>query len=331
MNKRTRSFRSQFAFFFGIVVFIFACSGHAQSPMGNYPTKPVKLIIPSPPGGGTDVLARLIATKLTEKWSQPVVVESRAGAGGNIAAEVVFKAAPDGYTLMLAHPAPLVINKTLYSKITYEPDQFAPISVVASVPNVLVTRVGGSIQNLQQLISTAKASPDKLNYASGAIGSPSSLTPDLFKYMTGVKIVGIPFQGSAPALMALLGSQVDLLFVELSTALPHIRSGKLTPIAVASEKRSTLLPDTPTLAETLPGFSAAVWFGIVGPPKLPSSIADMWSKAVAETLKLPEVAKQLAELSMEPVGSTPAELAQYMQEESKRWSVVIKISGSKVD
>ncbi len=310
---------------------VFTCSGFAQSGLGAYPLKPIKLIIPSPPGGGTDVLARLIATKLSEKWSQPVVVESRAGAGGNIAAELVFKAAPDGYTLMLAHPAPLVINKTLYSKITYEPEQFTPITVVASVPNVLVTRVGGSIQNLQQLIAAAKVSPDKLNYASGAIGSPSSLTPDLFKYMTGVKIVGIPFQGSAPALMALLGSQVDMLFVELSTALPHIRSGKLKAIAVASEKRSSLLPDTPTLAETLPGFSAAVWFGIVGPPKLPSAVAELWAHAVADTLKMPDVAKQLAELSMEPVASSPAELAQYMMDESKRWSGVIKMSGSKVD
>jgi len=331
MKKRFNSIRSSFEFLFGLLMLGVVIAGQAQTLSGAYPTKPVKLIIPSPPGGGTDVLARLLATKLSEKWSHPVVVESRAGAGGNIAAEVVFKATPDGYTLMLAHPAPLVINKTLYSKITYEPEQFTPISVVASVPNVLVTRVGGSIQNLQQLINTAKLSPDKLNYASGAIGSPSSLTPDLFKYMTGVKIVGVPFQGSAPALMALLGSQVDMLFVELSTALPHIRSGKLNPIAVASERRSTLLPDTPTLAETLPGFSAAVWFGIVGPPKLPSSIADLWSKSVAETLKLPEVAKQLADLSMEPVGSTPTELAQYMQEESKRWSSVIKMSGSKVD
>lgn len=307
------------------------CSGYAQSLASAYPNKAVKLIIPSPPGGGTDVLARMIATKLSEKWSQPVVVESRAGAGGNIAAEFVYKAPPDGYTLMLAHPAPLVINKTLYSKITYDPEQFTPITVVASVPNVLVTKAGGSIQNLQQLINSAKAAPDKLNYASGAIGSPSSLTPDLFKYMTGVKIVGIPFQGSAPALMALLGAQVDMLFVELSTALPHIRSGKLKAIAVASEKRSSLLPETPTLAETLPGFSAAVWFGIVGPPKLASSIADMWAHAVAETLRMPDVAKQLAELSMEPVASTPLELAQYMQDESKRWSSVIKMSGSKVD
>lgn len=307
------------------------CSAHAQTLGSSYPSKAIKLIIPSPPGGGTDVLARLLATKLSEKWSQPVVVESRAGAGGNIAAEFVFKSPADGYTLMLAHPAPLVINKTLYSKITYEPDQFTPITVVASVPNVLVTRMGGSIQNLQQLISSAKAAPDKLNYASGAIGTPSSLTPDLFKYMTGVKIVGIPFQGSAPALMALLGAQVDMLFVELSTALPHIRSGKLRAIAVASEKRSSLLPETPSLAETLPGFSAAVWFGIVGPPKLPLAVAELWAHAVAETLKMPDVAKQLAEMSMEPVASSPMELAQYMQEESKRWSAVIKMSGSKVD
>ena len=296
-----------------------------------FPTKPVKLILPSPPGGGTDALARILADKLREKWGQPVIVENRAGAGGNIAGDVTSKAAPDGYTLMLAHPAPLVINKALYSKLSYDPDQFVPVSLVATVPNVLVVNAKSPAGSVAQLIAMARAEPGKLNFASGAVGSPSSLTPELFKSMTGVNIPSIPFQGSAPALVALLGGQVDMLFVELSTALPHIRAGKLRALAVAAERRSSFLPEVPTLADTLPGFNASVWFGIVAPPKTPAALAEQISRAVAEALKLADVSKQLVDMSMEAVGGTPAEMAQYLREESRRWGAVIRQSGARAD
>ena len=306
---------------------VFALPAQAQ----DYPGKSIKFFIPSPPGGGTDTLARIVADKLREKWGQPIVIENRAGAGGNIAGDATAKALPDGYTFMLAHPAPLVINKSLYAKLSYDPDAFVPVSMVATVPNVLVVSAKTAATTLQQLIAAAKANPDRLNYASGVIGSPSSLTPELFKSMTGVKIVGIPYQGSAPAIMALLGGQVDMMFVELSTALPHIHAGKLRALAVASEKRSPFLPDVHTLSETLPGFVATVWFGIVAPPKTPSAIADKVSKAVAEVVKQPDVAKQLVDMSLEAVGSTPAELAQFMKEESKRWGTVIRLSGASAE
>jgi tripartite-type tricarboxylate transporter receptor subunit TctC len=296
-----------------------------------FPTKPVKLILPSPPGGGTDALARILADKLREKWGQPVIVENRAGAGGNIAGDVTSKAAPDGYTLMLAHPAPLVINKALYSKLSYDPDQFVPVSLVATVPNVLVVNAKSPAGSVAQLIAMARAEPGKLNFASGAVGSPSSLTPELFKSMTGVNIPSIPFQGSAPALVALLGGQVDMLFVELSTALPHIRAGKLRALAVAAERRSAFLPEVPTLADTLPGFNASVWFGIVAPPKTPAALAEQISRAVADALKLADVSKQLVDMSMEAVGGTPAEMAQYLREESRRWGAVIRQSGARAD
>ena len=297
----------------------------------GFPSKPVKVILPSPPGGGTDALARILADKLREKGGQPVIVENRAGAGGNIAGDVTSKAAPDGYTLMLAHPAPLVINKALYSKLSYDPDQFVPVSLVATVPNVLVVNAKSPAGSVAQLIAMARAEPGKLNFASGAIGSPSSLTPELFKSMTGVNIPSIPFQGSAPALVALLGGQVDMLFVELSTALPHIRAGKLRALAVAAERRSPFLPEVPTLADTLPGFNASVWFGIVAPPKTPAALAEQISRAVAEALKLADVSKQLVDMSMEAVGGTPAEMAQYLREESRRWGAVIRQSGARAD
>ena len=297
----------------------------------GFPSKPVKVILPSPPGGGTDALARILADKLREKWGQPVIVENRAGAGGNIAGDVTSKAAPDGYTLMLAHPAPLVINKALYSKLSYDPDQFVPVSLVATVPNVLVVNAKSPAGSVAQLIAMARAEPGKLNFASGAVGSPSSLTPELFKSMTGVNIPSIPFQGSAPALVALLGGQVDMLFVELSTALPHIRAGKLRALAVAAELRSPFLPEVPTLADTLPGFNASVWFGIVAPPKTPAALAEQISRAVADALKLADVSKQLLDMSMEAVGGTPAEMAQYLREESRRWGAVIRQSGARAD
>ena len=297
----------------------------------GFPSKPVKVILPSPPGGGTDALARILADKLREKWGQPVIVENRAGAGGNIAGDVTSKAAPDGYTLMLAHPAPLVINKALYSKLSYDPDQFVPVSLVATVPNVLVVNAKSPAGSVAQLIAMARAEPGKLNFASGAVGSPSSLTPELFKSMTGVNIPSIPFQGSAPALVALLGGQVDMLFVELSTALPHIRAGKLRALAVAAERRRSFLPEVPTLADTLPGFNASVWFGIVAPPKTPAALAEQISRAVAEALKLADVSKQLVDMSMEAVGGTPAEMAQYLREESRRWGAVIRQSGARAD
>ncbi len=297
----------------------------------SYPSKPIKILIPSPPGGGTDTLARIVADKLREKMGQVLLVENRPGAGGNIAGEATAKAAPDGYTLMLAHPAPLVVNKSLYAKLTYDPDAFVPISLVATVPNVLVVNSKFPATSVRQLIDAAKASPGRLNFATGVIGAPSSLTPELFKSMTGINIVGIPYQGSAPAILALLAGQVDMMFVELSTALPHIRAGKLRALAVAGEKRSPFLPEVNTLAETLPGFIATVWFGIVAPPKTPLAIAEELSRAVAEVLRQPDVAKHLADMSLEGVGSTPSELAQFMKEESKRWGDVIRMSGAKAD
>jgi tripartite-type tricarboxylate transporter receptor subunit TctC len=302
-------------------------TGHAAD---NFPSRAVKVFIPSPPGGGTDTLARLLGERLSRRWGQPVVIENRGGGGGNIAGDAAAHGSPDGHVLMLAHPAPLVINKALYSRLSYDPDAFVPVSLIASVPNVLVVGMKGPT-SVQGLIEQARANPDRLNYASGAIGSPSSVTPDLFKSMTGVKITGVPYQGSAPAITALLAGQVDLMFVELSTALPYIRSNKLRALAVAGAERSRFLPDTATLAETLPGFLASVWFAVVAPPHTPPALAEQISQAIAEAVRSPEMTKSLSDMSMDPVGSTPGQLAAFLTEERQRWGAVIRASGARAD
>jgi tripartite-type tricarboxylate transporter receptor subunit TctC len=302
----------------------FAASVHSQ----EYPSNTIKMVVSSPPGGGTDILGRLIAERLRERWSQPVVVENRGGAAGNIGADVVFKSPPDGYTLLIAAQAPLVINKSLYSKLTYDPDAFVPVSMVASTPAVLLVHPNVAARNVPELIALAKANPGKLNYATQGIGNSAHLTAELFNSMAGVNIVHIPYKGTAPALLGLLGGEADMLFGELATAGPHLSSGKLRVLAVASEKRSALLPNTPTVAETLPGFLSVTWWGIVAPPGTPAAVASKLSEAIGQALKHPDVAKRLADMSIEAVGSTPAQLLAFMKQERELWGKVIRVTGT---
>ena len=297
----------------------------------TWPIRPVKILIPSPPGGGTDSLARIIAVKLKDRFGQAFLIENRTGAGGNVAGEVLFKSAPDGYTIMLTHPSPLVINKALYNSLNYDPELFSTISLVATVPNVFIVSSKSSASNIRQLIAIAKASAGKLNYASGGIGSTSHLASELFNSMAGIEVVGIPHQGSSPALLAFLGGQVDMMFIELSTVLPYIHSGKVRALGVSGNKRTSYLTDVPAISETLPGFSGAVWFGIVGPPKMPLILTEDLSHAVSEVLKLPDVMKQLSDMSLDAVGGSPIDLANFMREESQRWADVIRKSGARAN
>lgn len=306
---------------------VFSMPGHAD----EYPNKMIKIVVPYPPGGTTDALARILADKLRAKWGQSVVVENRAGAGGNIGAEGVWKSAPDGYTLLFSPPAPLVINKSLYPKLGFDPETFAPVSLVAQAPNVLVTSSKSSLQSVQQLIDRAKNDPNRLNYASQGSGSTSHLTAELFKSMAGVKMVHVPYKGSAPALTDLLGAQVDLMFVELSSVLTHIKAGNLRVLAVGSEKPNELLPKVPTISEVLPGFTSTTWFAMAAPPKTPAPVLNKLSAAIAEALKQPDVAKRLAEMSLEGVGSSPAETAEFMKRETELWGKVLRLSGTTVE
>ena len=297
----------------------------------GYPTRAIRIIVPFPAGGTADVMPRIIGEKLSLKWGQAVIVENRAGAAGNIGAEAVFKADPDGYTLLSAPPPPLVINPSLYPKLAFDPTQFVPVTVIAAVPNVFLLHPKVPANTLQELIAYAKANPDKLNYASQGSGSTSHLTAEMFKSMAGVRLTHVPYKGTAPALTDLLAGQVEIMFDNLGSSLQHVRSGKLKALGLASERRIGSLPNVPTMAETLPGFVALAWFGVVAPPKTPLPIAEKLSAAIAETLKLPDVQKRLVELSAEPIGNTPSEMAAFMKLDTERWRAVIRSANVKVD
>jgi tripartite-type tricarboxylate transporter receptor subunit TctC len=311
---------------------VFLLETHAQ----EWPTKAVRIIVPFPPGGSADLLPRHVGEKLSQQWGQPVIVDNRPGAAGNMGAAVAYQAEPDGYTLLSAPPPPLVINRLLYPKLGYDSTQFVPMSVIAAIPNVLLVNPKVTAASVEEFIKLVKSNPGKLNYASQGNGTTSHLTTELFKSMAGgkegpLRIAHVPYKGTAPALADLLGGQVDLMFDNLGVSLPHVRSGKLKALAVASRARVSSLPGTPTVAESLPGFEAVAWFGIVGPPKTPAAIAEKVATGVAEALKNPEVLRRLAEMAAEPMGLTPAATAAFMKQETERWSGVIRSAGVKLE
>jgi tripartite-type tricarboxylate transporter receptor subunit TctC len=254
----------------------------------DYPGRSVKIIVPFPAGGTADVMPRIIADWLSRKWGQPVIIENRAGAAGNIGAEAAFMAEPDGYTLLATPPSPLVINQNLYPKLAYDPEQFVPISVMGVVPNALVVNPHNiAAGTVGELIAYAKARPGAVTSATQGIGTTSHLTSEMFQMMAGVKFVQVPYRGSAPALQGLVGGEVDLMFDNLGVSLALVRSGQLKLIAVGSEKRMSALPDVPTIAETLPGFSSSAWFAVVAPPKTPPAIVRKLAADIAEAIGQP--------------------------------------------
>jgi tripartite-type tricarboxylate transporter receptor subunit TctC len=298
---------------------------HAQ----EWPTKTVRIVVPFPPGGSADLLPRIVGEKLSERWGQPVIIDNRPGAAGNIGAEVVFRSEPDGYTLMSAPPPPLVINRLLYPNLAYDSTQFVPMSVMAAIPNVLLVHPKHDVKNVQEFIALVKANPGKFNYASQGNATTSHLTAELFKSMAGgLQITHVPYKGTAPALADLLAGQVDLMCDYLGVSLPHVRSGKLRALAVTSK---TAYMGIPAMADTLPGFEAQAWFGVVGPPRTPSAIAEKVGFSISQILKLPDVQKRLAELSAEPMGLGPAETAAFMKQETERWGAVIRSAGVRID
>jgi tripartite-type tricarboxylate transporter receptor subunit TctC len=298
----------------------------------DWPARTVRIIVPFPAGGSADLLPRVVGEKLAQLWGQPVVVDNRAGAAGNIGATAVYQSEPDGYTLLSAPPPPLVINRLLYPKLAYDSTQFVPMTVIAAIPNVLLVHPKVSANNVSELISLARKNPGKLNYASQGSGATSHLTTELFKSMAGgLQITHVPYKGTAPALADLLGGQVDMMVDNLGVSLPHVRSGKLKALAVASKGRFAGLPDVPAMSETLPGFESVAWFGIVGPPKTSAAIAEKVAAGVAEALKSTDVLKRLQDLSAEPMGLRPAQTAAFMKEETERWAAVIRTAGIKLE
>jgi tripartite-type tricarboxylate transporter receptor subunit TctC len=313
------------AFSFGLAL---ALSARAQ----DYPARPIRIVVPYPAGGSADLLPRIFAEKLGAKWGQPVLVENRPGAGGNVGAEVAYKAEPDGYTLFATAPGPLIVNQNLYRKLAFDPSQFVPVSVMAVIPNVLLVNPKVPAKTVDELIAYAAANPGKLNYGSQGNGTTSHLTAELFKSTAGgLKITHVPYKGSAPAMAALLAGEIDLMFDNLGVTLPHAKGGRLRALAVCSEKRVASLPEVPAMSEILSGFSSVAWFGIVAPPKTPAPIAEKVSAAVAEAIRHPDVAKRLAALSAEPIGGTPAEMPAFIRRDGERWKRVIEAAQVKVD
>jgi len=288
-------------------------------------------VVPYPPGGSADLVPRAVAEKLQLIWGQPVLIENRPGAGGNIGAESVYRADPDGYTLMGTPPGPLVVNQNLYRKLAFDPGKFVPVSIIAEIPNVLLVNPRLPMYRIKDVIDYAKANPGKLNYGSQGSGSTSHLTAELFKSAAGVKITHVPYKGSAPAMAALLGGEIDLMFDNLGVTLPQVKAGKLRALAVCSESRVASLPGVPAMSEGLPGFVSATWVGIVAPPGTPSGIADKLAAAIDGAIRSPDVAKRLATLSAEPVGGTPARMAAFLKLEEARWKQVIDSANVKAD
>jgi tripartite-type tricarboxylate transporter receptor subunit TctC len=310
----------------GLVV-CFAASQGFESPAraDGYPARTVRMIVPFPAGGTADAVPRLVADFLSRKWGQPVVIENHAGAGGNIGAELVYRAAPDGYTLLAAPPPPLVINQNLYRNLAFDPAQFEPIVVMAEVPNALMVNPNKiKASSLRELVDYLRENPDKFTAATQGNGTTSHLTSELFQLMAKVKLRNVPYRGSAPALQGLVAGDVDLMFDNLGVSLPLANAGKLKLLAVASPHRLAALPDVPTIAEALPGFEAVAWYGIVAPPNTPKDIVDKINADVNEALSQPDLRDRLKGLSAQVFGGSVAKTSQFMHEEIDRWGHVIK-------
>jgi tripartite-type tricarboxylate transporter receptor subunit TctC len=305
---------------------------------GAWPTKPVRIVVPFAAGGTTDILARSLAPELSKAFGQQFVVENRAGAGGNIGADIVAKSAPDGYTLLMGTVGTHGINKSLYGKMPFDPQRdFAPITLVAGVPNVMVMNTekakARGIENVQDFIRYAKANPGKVNMASSGNGTSIHLAGELFKSMAGVYMIHFPYTGSGPALLGMLGGDMDVMFDNLPSSMPHIKAGKLKALAVTSGQRSAALPDLPTVEEAagLKGFEASSWFGLLAPAGTPPDIVNRIQQETAKALNVPPVKERLLSQGAIPSGNSPAEFARLIDAEIKKWGQVVKVSGAKVD
>jgi tripartite-type tricarboxylate transporter receptor subunit TctC len=314
---------------------LIASPASAQS---SWPAKPVKIVVPFAPGGTTDLLARAMATELSKAFPQPFIVDNKAGAGGNLGADIVAKSPADGYTLLMGTVGTHGINKSLYTKLSYDPQKdFTPVVLVAGVPNVMVMNAdlakSLNINTVPDFISYARAHPGKLNMASSGNGTSIHLSGEMFKAMTGTFMTHIPYTGSGPALMGMLSGNVDVMFDNLPTALVHIKSGKLKAFAVTSAQRSGALPDLPTLEEAgkLKGFDASSWFGLMAPAGTPPDIINRIQQEAAKALASPAMKEKLLAQGAIPSGMGTAEFAKFIDGEIKKWAPVVKTSGAKVD
>lgn len=299
----------------------------------NYPDRVVRMINPYPPGGSVDVMARILAQKLTEALGQQVIVENRSGGGGNTGSDFVAKSEPDGYTLLFTAPGPLTVNQTLYSKLPFDPAKdFAPVALFATAPIVLIVNPGLPAYNVQELIALARKQPGKINFASAGIGTTNHLSGELFKSMANIDIVHVPYRGAGPAMNDLVAGHVQMFFDLMPVVLPQIAAGNVRPLANAGARRPAALPDLPTVAEQgLPGFESSSWYGLVAPAKTPEPVLAKLREDVAKVLEAPDVVARIRELGSEPGAIFGNHFAAFMAAETKKWAEVIRASGAKAD
>lgn len=318
---------------FAICIAALACLAGGSAAAQNYPTRPIRLVVPFTPGGSTDILARLIGQKLGETWGQQVIIDNRPGAGGNIGVELTAKSTPDGYTLVMGHIGTFGVNPTLYAKLPYDPIRdFQPITLVAKVPNMLAVNLSVPAKSVKELVALAKAKPGTLNFGSGGNGSAAHLAGEYFKLLAKIDIVHIPYRGTAPAMTDLIAGQIGMMITGVPPLLQQVKAGKLRALAVATAQRLPLLPDLPTIAEAgVPGYEATQWYGILAPAGTPRAIVSKLHQGIAQALTRPEVKERLAADAAEPVGNTPEEFGAFIKAEIARWAPVIKASGARPD
>ena len=314
---------------FAVAVLVTVFDATAQS----FPTKPVKLVVPFPPGGSLDAAGRAIADKLTQMWGQSVVVDNKPGAGGNIGADFVARSPADGYTVVMGALSTHAVNPSLYPKMPYDAAKdFAPISLVAITPNVLVINPSLPVNSVKELIAYAKAHPGKLSFGSGSNGSAGHLAGELFKVDTGTDMVHIPFKGGAPALQALLAGDTQLMFDNLANSMQQVKAGKLKALAVTTAKRSSLVPDLPTMSEAgVPGFDISTWFGLMAPAGTPPEVIAKWNADLVKVLTSPDMRERMTAQGAEATPTTPGEFSAFIARELDKYARLVKASGAKVD
>jgi tripartite-type tricarboxylate transporter receptor subunit TctC len=307
-----------------------ALPASAQQP--DYPSRPIKIIVCLPPGGGVDTVTRIISERLQHRLGQTIVIENKGGQSGNIGAEAVFTAEPDGYTLLASQPAPITTNPLLYKSMSFDPTRFTPVAVLTAIPNTLTVRANFPAKNVQEFIAYAKANPGKVTYASQGNGTTSHLTGVMFEQATGTKLLHVPYRGTAPAINDLMGGHVDVLFNEVATSTEMHRSGRARILAVTTPQRVPELPDIPTMQEAgLAGFVSDTWNAISAPPKTPAPIVAKLNAAINEVLAAPEMQAQLRTLHLQPIGGTPAQMAEIVKTDTRRWGDVIRAANVSID
>ncbi len=307
--------------------------GPGEALAQGYPSRPIRFIAAFPPGSASEILGRVVGQKLHESWGQPVVVEARPGAGGTIGADLVAKSAPDGYTLLVGSSAEVTVGVSLYPKLPYDPVRdLAPVIAIGPVPNILLVNPAVPATSVKELVALAKSRPGQLNFASSGNGTTSHLAGEMLKLQAGIDMVHIPYRGSPPALTDLLGGRISVMFAPLTTALPHVRAGKLVALGVSSPKRSSAAPEVPTMMESgFPDFEASIWFGILAPAATPKDVVGKLNAEIGRILKLPEVRETLSKQGAEPVGGTPEDYAALIRKDIAKWAKVVKESGARID